>query len=99
MTRDDLEDTDPELAELARKLQELERDQGDDEEENSLFAESFMQEFTDYKTWDEFKVHLAATPQPERKLFVMSTTRFASFEEMQRKALERLRSAKSQRTG
>jgi hypothetical protein len=88
MTRDDHEGTDPELAELALELRERERDQ--EEDDDSLFPESFMHEFTDFKTWDEFKVRLAATPRPERESFVSSTTRFASFEEMERAALERL---------
>ena len=91
MTRDDREDTDPELAELALKLRELEGDQEDD----PLFPESFMREFTDFETWDDFKVRLAATSPAERDLFVTSTTRFASFEAMERTALERLNSAKS----
>jgi hypothetical protein len=79
MTRDDHEDTDPELAALALELRELDRDRDDD----SLFSEAFMQEFTDFKTWDEFKVRLAATPRPERESFVSSTTRFASFPQSQ----------------
>jgi hypothetical protein len=65
MTRDDHKDCNPELAELALKLRELERDQ--EEEEGSLFPESFMQEFTDFKTWDEFKVRLVSTPVEIRR--------------------------------
>ncbi len=86
MTRDD---TDPELVGLALKLQKLERD--DQEGEDNLFPESFMQEFTDYQTWDEFRIHLAATPRSEREAFVTRTTRFVSYEVMERTALERLR--------
>jgi hypothetical protein len=88
MTRDDHDDIDPELVELALKLRALERD---DPEEDNLFPDSFMQEFTDFQTWDEFRVHLAATPRPEREAFVTRTTRFASYEVMERKALEQLR--------
>ena len=88
MTRDDHDHTDPELVELALKLRQLERGQ---EEEDDLFPESFMQEFTDFRTWDEFRVCLAATPRPEREVFVMRTTRFASYEDMERTAIESLR--------
>lgn len=87
MTANDDDDAHPELVELALKLQELDSDQEDDH----LFPKSFMQEFTDFQTWDEFRLRLAATLRPERKAFVMSTTRFASFEDMERAALERLR--------
>lgn len=93
MTTDDLDDTDPELAELARKLRELDRDQ----EDEPLFSDAFMQEFTDFKTWDEFKLRLAATPRPERDPFVTRTTRFTSYEHMERAALERLSAARSDR--
>ena len=92
MTRDEHEDTD---AELALKLRELERE--DEEEEGHLFPQSFMREFTDFKTWDEFKVRLAATPRAERKSFVTSTTRFASYEDMERTALERSSTVKRAR--
>ena len=91
MTPDDLDDTDPELAKLALELRELDRDQEDD----SLFSDSFMQEFTDFETWDEFKLRLAATPRPERDSFVTRTTRFKSYGDMERAALERLAAARS----
>lgn len=91
MTRDDHDDNDPELARLALELRNLERDHDDD---GSLFPGTFMRAFTDFATWDEFKVRLAATPRPERDAFMASTTRFASFAEMERAALERLGAAR-----
>ena len=90
MTHDDHDDTTT-TSELARRLLALDQDP----EEDGLFPESFMQEFTDFKTWDEFKVRLAATPRPERVLFMTSTTRFGSYEEMERVALERLAARRS----
>lgn len=86
MQRDDLDDPDEEFADLARKLWELERDH----EEEELYPNMFMQEFTDFSTWDEFKLRLAATPRFERDAFVTRTTRFGCYEEMEGMALERL---------
>lgn len=86
MKRDDLDDPNDEFIDLARKLRELERDH--DEEE--LYPSLFMHEFTDFSSWDEFKRRLAATPRGERDSFVMQTTRFGCYEEMEGMALERL---------
>lgn len=86
MKRDDLDDLNGEFADLARKLWELERDH----EEEELYPSMFMLEFTDFSTWDEFKLRLAATPRFERDAFVTQTTRFGCYEEMEGMALERL---------
>ena len=75
-----------ESLEIALKLTELERDHDEDE----LFPDAFMQEFTAFETWDVFKRLLAATPRGERVDFVARTTRFSCFEEMEGMALERL---------
>lgn len=86
MKSDDLDDPHGEFADLARKLWELERDH----DEEDLYPNMFMQEFTDFPTWDEFKRRLAATPRRERDAFVTQTTRFGCYEEMEGMALERL---------
>lgn len=78
--------TDAEFAALDRKLRELENEP----DEDGLYPECFMREFTDFTSWDQFKVRLAATPRPEREVFMQGVTRFASYEEMERVALERL---------
>jgi hypothetical protein len=87
----DHDNTDRELAELALKLRALECDH----EDEGLFPESFMQEFTDFRSWDEFKVRLAATPRADRESFMTSTTRFKSYEAMESAALERLMARRS----
>lgn len=59
------------------------RAEGSDE----LFSDAFMRENTQFETWDQFKRRLAATPRDERDAFVLKTTRFSSFNEMERVAL------------
>lgn len=89
------EGIDDEMLEIALKLGELERDH--DEEE--LFPDAFMREFTEFSTWDAFKRRLAATPRGERPGFVAQTTRFSCYEEMEGMALERLIARKFARHG
>ena len=80
------EATHEEMLEIAQKLDELEREHEDAE----LFPDAFMQEFTDFDTWDAFKCRLAATPRRHRHDFVARTTRFSCYEEMEGMALELL---------
>lgn len=75
-----------EMLEIAQKLDELEREHETDE----LFPDSFMQEFTDFSTWDAFKRRFDATPRRLRVEFVDRTTRFSCYEEMEGMALELL---------
>lgn len=84
-----------EAIEIALKLDELERAHDDEE----LFPDGFMREFTEFPTWDAFKRLLAATPRGERAGFVARTTRFSCYEEMEGMALERLIARKFARCG
>lgn len=80
------EATHEEMLEIAQKLDELEREHEDAE----LFPDAFMQEFTDFDSWEEFKRRLAATPRRLRQEFVAGATRFSCYEEMEGMALELL---------
>ena len=86
MKRNDHDAPDQGRVELAGRLWEL--DGG--HENGGLFPDAFVRAFTDFESWDEFKVRLAATPRTERDRFMATTTRFASYEEMERTALARL---------
>lgn len=81
--------------EIALTLMELEREHDEDE----LFPDAFMQEFTEFQTWDTFKRLLAATPRDQRTDFVTRTTCFSCFEEMEGMALEQLVARKIARGG
>jgi hypothetical protein len=78
--------THEEMLEIAQKLDELEKEH----DEGELFPDSFMQEFTDFDTWDAFKRRLEATPKRLRDEFVARTTRFSCHLEMEAMALELL---------
>lgn len=80
------DDIHEDMREIALKLDELEREH----EEDELFPDAFMQEFTQFSTWDAFKRRLAATPRRDRLEFVSRTTRFSCYEEMEGMALELL---------
>lgn len=60
---------------------------GEAEGTDELFSDTFMRKNTQFESWEQFKRKLAATPRHERDAFVMRTTRFACFSEMESAAL------------